>query len=118
MKFYKSSLRYLEYIYCTDSHVLKTYKNVGIIIRLNGFIYFIPIDEIDKSDRDELNNMKKNTPTVLRMKDEKSNEYIGKLLFSNMFALPYKELEVFDYHSLGDKEIHLYEKDEILSKEI
>ena len=62
---------------------------IGIVIRLNEMIYFLPADSVSSTYYDENNKLCKTTPTILRMIDSKTGDYLGKCLFSNMFPIKY-----------------------------
>lgn len=57
---------------------------------------FLPIDSLDKTDVDEQGNIRKSTPSIMRMIDAVSQNGIGKCLLSNMFPIPYKEVEIYE----------------------
>lgn len=46
----------------------------------------------------------------MRMFDLKTKIYLGKCLFSNMFSVPYKELEVVDITDFDEEKFVLMEK--------
>ena len=78
MRFYKPNPKYLEYIHNFDNHVINTSNTIGIVIRLNEMIYFLPVDSVSSADYDENNKLRKTTPTILRMIDSKTGDYLGK----------------------------------------
>ncbi|MBS5111581.1 MAG: type III toxin-antitoxin system ToxN/AbiQ family toxin [Coprobacillus cateniformis] len=110
MRFYKPSPEYLNYIYSLDNNIINTKNMIGVVIRLNEMIYFLPIDSVSRTDYDENNKLRKTTPTILRMFDTKTQDYIGKCLFSNMFPIPYKDLIPLEISTLKKDEISLAEK--------
>lgn len=104
MRFYKPNPEYLEYIYNLDNNIINTRNMIGIVIRLNEMIYFLPVDSISSTDYDENNKLRKTTPTILRMIDSKTGDYLGKCLFSNMFPIPYKDLIPFEIDNFKKNE--------------
>lgn len=87
----------MNYICDLDHHLRKSDTIVGIVIRLHELIYFLPIDSLDKTDVDEQGNIRKSTPSIMRMIDAVSQNGIGKCLLSNMFPIPYKEVECYAF---------------------
>lgn len=110
MRFYKPNPKYLEYIYDLDNHIINTINMIGIVIRLNEMIYFLPVDSVSSTDYDENNKLRKTTPTILRMIDSKTGDYLGKCLFSNMFPIPYRDLIPLDINKFKKDEISVAEK--------
>ena len=110
MRFYKPNPEYLNYIYSLDNNIINTKNMIDIVIRLNEMIYFLPIDSVSSTDYDENNKLCKTTPTILRMFDSKTQDYLGKCLFSNMFPIPYKDLIPLEINTLKKDEIPLAEK--------
>lgn len=90
MRLYKISESYYTLLQENEKNIIRSKKLIGTIIRLNHYIYFLPIDGVDESDFNDSGNLK-HSPSVFRMVDS-NQEYIGKLLLSNMFPVPYKEL--------------------------
>jgi hypothetical protein len=109
MRLYKSSLSYLEYLHSYDDKVILSDSLIGIPIRLNELIYFVPIYAIDNTDYDN-NELRKSSPTIMRMYDIKKNEYYGKCLLSNMFSIPYKELIPVDLTNYDKETVIILEK--------
>ncbi|MFQ9924045.1 MAG: type III toxin-antitoxin system ToxN/AbiQ family toxin [Beduini sp.] len=110
MRFFKPNPNYLEYMYSLDNNIINTKNMIGIVIRLNEMIYFLPVDSISSSDYDEKNNLRKTTPAIFRMFDMKTHDYIGKCLFSNMFPIPYKDLMPVEMSDFEKKEVSIHEK--------
>lgn len=110
MRFYKPNPEYLEYIYNLDNNIINTTNVIGIVIRLNEMIYFLPVDSASSTDYDENNKLRRTTPTILRMIDSKTQDYLGKCLFSNMFPIPYKDLIPWDMNKFKKDEISVTEK--------
>lgn len=44
---------YLAYVYSLDNNIVNTKNTIGIAIRLNEMIYYLPIDSANDSDYDE-----------------------------------------------------------------
>lgn len=110
MRFYKPNPEYLEYIYTLDKNIINTTNMIGIVIRLNEMIYFLPVDSVSNTDYDENNKLRRTTPTILRMIDSKTGDYLGKCLFSNMFPISYKDLIPWDMNKFKKDEISVVEK--------
>lgn len=110
MRFYKPNPAYLEHIYSLDNNIINTRNMIGIVIRLNEMIYFLPVDSVSSTDYDENNKLRKTTPTILRMIDSKTGDYLGKCLFSNMFPIPYKDLIPLEINKFKKDEISVAEK--------
>ena len=110
VKFFKPNYDYLEYIHNIDKNIILSKNLFGIVLRINEFIYFLPIDSISQTDYDNNSNIRKTTPTILRMYDFKTQNYLGKCLFSNMFPIPYKDLIAQDIKSLDENNVLLNEK--------
>ncbi len=105
MKLFRVNKEYLEHIQKDDSRLLRSTNLVGILERLNGFIYFIPITNTDNSDYNNDGSFKTNTRTIFRLIDSKQNRLIGKCLLSNMFPVPYNDVIPLNYKSLQTREI-------------
>lgn len=110
MRFYKPNPEYLKYIYNLDNNIINTTNVIGIGIRLNEMIYFLPVDSVSSTDYDENNKLRRTTPTILRIIDSKTQDYLGKCLFSNMFPIPYKDLIPWDMNKFKKDEISVTEK--------
>lgn len=116
MRLYKPNKEYIEYLFKIDTRIRYTDNLIGVPLRLNELIYFLPIDSPRKSDYDQ-SFLKKSTPAFLRMIDSKTKIYYGKCLFSNMFAIPYKELEVVDIKEFDDnQQLFMENKIEFIKK--
>lgn len=50
MNFYKINKDYIRYAHLIDQNCIESFQSVGVILRLNGYIYFLPVDGADKSD--------------------------------------------------------------------
>ncbi|MDE6953786.1 MAG: type III toxin-antitoxin system ToxN/AbiQ family toxin, partial [Erysipelotrichales bacterium] len=109
MRFYRPKNEYIKYLFEIDRRIVNSKNILGIPLRLNELIYFLPIDSPTDSDYDN-GILKKSSPTVMRMIDMKSQIYYGKCLFSNMFSIPYKELEAVDMSDFDEDKLALMEK--------
>lgn len=109
MRLYRPKNEYIKYLFEIDRRIMNSKNILGIPLRLNELIYFLPIDSPTNSDYDN-GILKKSSPTVMRMIDMKSQIYYGKCLFSNMFPIPYKELEVVDMSDFDEDKLALMEK--------
>lgn len=92
MRLFKVSKMYLNSIQKIDKFIPKNDNLVGTIHRLNGYIYFLPVNRDDKTDYDADGCVKHSLPFMIRMTDETGMKCYGKCLISNMFAVPYKDL--------------------------
>lgn len=108
MRLYKISKEYYTPLKQVEINIIRSEKMIGTITRLNGFIYFLPLDGIDESDFNSDGTLK-HSPAVFRMVDS-NQEFIGKLLLSNMFPVPYKDLLPIDEQDYSDFSIALLEK--------
>lgn len=79
-------------MYASDHNIINSNHMIGIVLRLHEMIYFLPVVCASESDYDDHHNLRKTTPAMLRMYDTKTQKYLGKCLFSNMFPIPYKAL--------------------------
>lgn len=52
----------------------------------------------------------------MRMFDLKTKIYLGKCLFSNMFSVPYKELEAVDITDFDEENLYSWKKVRIYKK--
>ena len=105
--FYTVSDKYIEYLLKFDSHVMsnkpqeRTYhrKYVGILTKINGFHYFVPMSS--PKDKDYINGkIKKDNITTIYMKS-KTNLY-GTLRFNCMIPVPQTELTSYCINDEGD----------------
>ena len=92
MRLFKVSKMYLNSIQKIDKFIPKNDNLVGTIHRLNGYIYFLPVNRDDKTDYEADGCVKHSLPFMIRMTDETGMKCYGKCLISNMFAVPYKDL--------------------------
>lgn len=92
MRLFKVSKAYLNSIQMIDKFIPKNENLVGTIYRLNGYIYFLPVNRDDENDYDADGHVKHSLPFMIRMTEETGMKCYGKCLISNMFAVPYKDL--------------------------
>lgn len=104
MRFYKPNKDYIKYLLTVDGKIRYTDNLIGIPLRLNELIYFLPVVSPQENDYHD-GVLKKSTPTILRMVDLRTGIYYGKCLFSNMFAIPYKELKVIDMSMFDEAQL-------------
>ncbi|WP_279155150.1 type III toxin-antitoxin system ToxN/AbiQ family toxin [Thomasclavelia cocleata] len=109
MRLYRPKSDYIQYLFDRDKRIINSENTIGVPIRLNELIYFLPIDSPSVSDYED-GVLKKSSPTIMRMFDLKTKIYLGKCLFSNMFSVPYKELEVVDITDFDEEKFVLMEK--------
>lgn len=109
MRLYSANREYIDYLHSIDNRIICSNNLLGIPLRLNGLIYFLPMNCPSVSDYDN-GALKKSTPTVMRMNDVNSDKCYGKLLFSNMFAIPYKELITVDVSDFDENKLAIIEK--------
>ena len=69
MRLFQISKQYHHEIKYIDKYIPHQENVVGTIIRLNGYIYFLPILKADDSDYDENGIVKSPTPFLMRMLD-------------------------------------------------
>ena len=105
--FYIVSDKYIEYLSKIESRVMSNKKNertyhrkyVGILTKLNGFDYFVPMSS--PKEKDFVNGkIKKDNLTTVYMKS-KSKLY-GTLRFNAMIPVPKSELSEYKINSEGD----------------
>ncbi len=92
MKLYKPSKQYLDTLCETEPFIPQSNNLIGTIIRMNGFIYFIPIEQNDSSDYQNNGKPRSSSIIVLRMIDSQTKKLIGRCNFANMFPIPYKDI--------------------------
>ena len=110
MHFFTVNKDYIKAIKKEDSHIIMSTHLIGTVLRLHESIYFLPVLPLDKSDFDEQGNIRKSSPTIMRMYQLEEDEYLGKCLFSNMFSVPYKEINMIDLSQYDYKTNQLLEK--------
>ncbi|WP_279161000.1 type III toxin-antitoxin system ToxN/AbiQ family toxin [Thomasclavelia cocleata] len=109
MRLYRPKSDYIQYLFDRDKRIINSENTIGVPIRLNELIYFLPIDSPSVSDYED-GVLKKSSPTIMRMFDLKTKIYLGKCLFSNMFSVPYKELEVVNITDFDEEKFVFVEK--------
>ena len=110
MRLFQITKPYLSNIIKIDRFIPQQEGVIGTIIRLNGYIYFLPILKADDNDYDKNGIVKSPTPFLMRMIDPSTKKCIGKFMFSSMFSVPYKELVPVLMNELDDKLLNLYSK--------
>ena len=110
MNLFLPGKEYLDYLTAQNKTLLTNSFQPGILLRLNGFIYFVPVSEIDDSDYSEDGKVRNSTPAILRMLEKNTARPIGKILFSNMFPVPYKEVNALALYTIAEDKIPLFEK--------
>lgn len=110
MKFYKVNEQYVKYLTTIDKKVSQSQNIIGIPLRMNELIYFLPYFCLDESDKDSTGKIKKTQPTIFRLFDLNTKDFYGKILLSNMFAVPYKDLAPLDYSQYSHEQIILMDK--------
>lgn len=93
-----------------DDKMLKDHHIIGIPLKMNELIYFLSYRAPDESDRDFTGQIRKNQPTIFQLFDLTTGDFYGKILLSNMYAVPYINLELLDYSQYS----HKYSPDFIL----
>ena len=109
MRLYRPKSDYIQYLFDRDKRIINSENTIGVPIRLNELIYFLPIDSPSVSDYED-GVLKKSSPTIMRMFDLKTKIYLGKCLFSNMFSVPYKESEVVNITDFDEEKFVFVEK--------
>lgn len=110
MNLYTVASDYLSYLRKKYERILKNQFS-GMIIRLEGFIYYIPLMPLSASDYEENLRLRRSTPTVLRLvSDEKP---ILKVMLSNMFPVPYKAICKLD---LNDDHDEIYKRIDVIEQ--
>lgn len=105
MKLYSVTQKYMDYMIEKNEKIVISKMTTGFVMRLNGFIYFIPLEQADQNDYEENGLIKRSTPSILRMIDQRSAQCIGKCLFSNMFPVPYKDVVTLNLSAIPQKEL-------------
>lgn len=110
MKFYKVNEQYVKFLLDIDGKIVRSQNIIGILLRLNELIYFLPYLSPDESDKDSTGEIKKTQPTIFRLFDSITGDFYGKILLSNMYAVPYKDLQLLDYSQYSHEQIILMDK--------
>lgn len=107
-KFVIISDKYIDYLRKTEPRVMsnkadsRVYhrKYLGIIEKLNGFNYFIPLSSPKSKDYAKNGKIKNDSLLTIYMKDSK--RLYGTLRFNNMIPVPESEIENYDLNDEGD----------------
>lgn len=105
--FYIVSDEYIDYLLKFDSHVLKnkkeerTYhrKYVGILTKVNGFDYFVPMSSPKEKDFQN-GRIRKDSLTTIYMKHKE--KLYGTLRFNCMIPVPQSQLTCYSINDEGD----------------
>jgi len=105
--FYIVSDEYIDYLLKVEKHVMqnkqdvRTYhrKYVGILTKINGFDYFVPMSSPKEKDFSE-GKIKKDNLTTIYMKNK--NKLYGTLRFNAMIPVPKSELKEYSINDEGD----------------
>jgi protein AbiQ len=116
LRLYNVSDEYIEYIHMFDKRVFlnKSEKHgrkyLGIVLKINGFNYFVPLSSPKESDHmiiDGKKIIRKNIIPIIRIisTDIHGNEELkGTLKFSNMIPVPDHALSEYDL--VGERDIN------------
>ncbi len=107
-KFVVISDKYIDYLRRTEPRVMsnkadsRVYhrKYLGIIEKLNGFSYFIPLSSPKTKDYTKNGKIKNDSLITIYIKDSK--RLYGTLRFNNMIPVPESEIENYDLNDEGD----------------
>ncbi len=99
---------YISYLQKSEPRVMsnkqndRTYhrKYIGIIEKLGGFNYFIPLSSPKPRDYNSNGTIKKDSLTTIYIKDNKN--LFAKLRFNNMIPVPESEIINFNLNDEGD----------------
>ena len=99
---YISYLRKKEPRVMSNKQNERTYhrKYIGIIEKLNGFNYFVPLSSPKPKDYTKNGTIKKDSLTTIYIKDSKN--LFATLKFNNMIPVPESEIINFDLNDEGD----------------
>ncbi|MBQ3825565.1 MAG: type III toxin-antitoxin system ToxN/AbiQ family toxin [Spirochaetaceae bacterium] len=105
--FYIVSDEYIAYLSKIEQHVMKnkpeerTYhrKYVGILTKINGFQYFVPMSSPKEKDY-ENGKIRKNNLTTIYMRSKE--KLYGTLRFNCMIPVPKNELSEYKINDEGD----------------
>ena len=89
MRLFRVTKDYLKEIQKISLFIPQQEEVLGIVLRINGYIYFLPINNEDSSDYESDGTIKKSTPFVLRMTSSDNKKSLGKCMLANMFPVPY-----------------------------
>jgi protein AbiQ len=128
LKIYSVSDRYIAYLRQKNPNVYSnkeesrthTRKYVGVVVKINGFNYYIPMSSPKKSDYQlagSENVIKKSIIPIIRIVVKNADgrkKLIGTLRISHMLPVPESELELYDIENEQD----LQYKDVVQSEQI
>lgn len=115
MEVYVANTLYIDYLRKFDSNVMineedgRTRKYVGIVYKFNSFNYFVPMSS-PKKDKDYI--MVKGRWVVrgtvvpihrMVIRQGSNEDFLGKLLFSNMIPIPDSEVNLLDINGITDE---------------
>ena len=100
--------KYIEYLGKSETRVMSNKvgsriyhrKYLGIIEKLNGFNYFIPLSSPKQKDYLQNGKIKNDSLITIYMKDSK--RLYGTLRFNNMIPVPVSEIINYDLNAKGD----------------
>lgn len=110
MRLFRVTKDYLKEIQKISLFIPQQEEVLGTVLRINGYIYFLPINNEDSSDYESDGTIKKSSPFVLRMTSSDNKKSLGKCMLSNMFPVPYNELLSFDFAVISENLISLFNK--------
>ena len=107
-KFVAITDKYISYLQKSEPHVMsnktetRVYhrKYLGILEKLGGFNYFIPLSSPKKKDFRADGSIKSDSLITMHIKDNK--RLYGTLRFNNMIPVPESEIIDFDLNDEGD----------------
>ena len=107
-KFVVITDKYISYLQKTEPRVMsnkadtRVYhrKYLGIIEKLNGYNYFIPLSSPKPKDYAASGKPKNDNLITIYIKDSK--RLYGTLKFNNMIPVPQSEIETYDLNAEGD----------------
>lgn len=107
-KFVIISDKYIDYLRKKETRVMSNKnesriyhrKYLGIIEKLNGFNYFIPLSSPKSKDYTANGKIKNDSLITIYMKDSK--RLYGTLRFNNMIPVPETEIVNYDLNDEGD----------------
>ncbi|MBO7122607.1 MAG: type III toxin-antitoxin system ToxN/AbiQ family toxin [Treponema sp.] len=107
-KFVVITDEYISYLRKTEPNVMSNKvesriyhrKYLGIIERLGGFNYFIPLSSPKPKDYSQNGKPKNDSLITVYIKDNK--RLYGTLRFNNMIPVPDSEIETYDLNAEGD----------------
>lgn len=135
MKLYSITDNYIKYLRKYEKKVYDNKENIrkvmrkylGIVLKVNGFNYYIPMSSPKKSDYKN-NEIRKSIVPIVRIISQKEIDGIpvlkGTLRISNMIPVPESELILYEpkyeknknYKILVEKELEFIDKNEDMIK--